>query len=406
MKKEILVSEKSIEEAVDYINSLEEKEFHKLSDKLFRDQFIIKLVISGYATEGELNVDLVGEIIHLTMIVWQSFINECAEVPIVTEGVMDRVIDEDFDMDVDFGKSLGLDLNDAEVSEKMERLNKKFSKKEVLNPEDLLKLLEDEGFHNFMPALLENLANLPQQYLESFIASEVIDLDNDYEPSDLANAQSVLRIIIKAFDTVVNQKPLMHIVKSQKTKTDLKISAPVRGSAYQIKISLDGIKPPIWRRVLVEDDISLDYLNIIIQDVMGWEGYHAYSFRIGNLVYSVVDEDDFGLMDYIDSEETLLRDVVKKEKQKFKYTYDFGDNWKHTILIEKILTYDKDQDYPVCLKGKRNCPPEDCGGIWGYQDFVEAISDKNHHEHEELLEWAGGEFDPEEFDIDEINTYL
>ena len=145
---------------------------------------------------------------------------------------------------------------------------------------------------------------------------------------------------------------------------------------------------------------------------MGWHGWHLYSFCIGNSLYGDgdgdvdFDEDDFGLMDCIDSEKTMLSNVVYKNKQKFKYKYDFDDKWQHTILIEKILPFDDYQDYPVCIKGKRACPPEECGGIWGYKNFLEAISDKKHIEHEKLLEWAGGEFDPEEFDLDEINDFL
>ena len=405
MKKEILVSEKSIEKAVDYIYSLKDKEFLELSDKILSEQFTIQTVITAYATEGELDAELVSKIIHLTMIIWQSFKNECQEVPTVSEGVIERVIEGDFDRDVDFGKSIGLDLNDAEVSKKIDRISKKFSKEESPNPEDILKLIEAEGLHNFMPALLENMANLPQAHLENYITSVVIDMDDDYGPSELAIVQSVLRIIIKSFDTVINHKPLMQVVKPQKKTTGLEKSDPTIGNVFQIKISLDGIKPPIWRRVLVEGDISLDDFHNIILDVMGWDGYHLYSFNIGNSYYSAVDESGFALED-MDSEETLLRDVVFKEKQKFKYTYDFGDDWRHTILIEKILPLDDNQDYPVCIKGKRNCPPEDCGGIWGYHNLLEAINNKNHPEHEELLEWAGGDFDPEEFDIDETNTYL
>jgi len=408
MKKEILVSEKSIEKADGYINSLNEKKYQGLSGEFLDEQPAIRMLLGTLMTEGGFDMGIVGEIMHLSTIIWQSFKNECGEVPVVNEGVIERIAEADLDRDIDFGKSLGLDLNDAEISEKIDRLSKKFSKEESPSHEDVLKLIEGEGLHNFIPALLENVANLPQANLENYITAEIIEMDDndEYGPTELANAQSVLRIIIKSFDTVINHKPLMQVVKPQKVTTGLEKSIPAKESSYQIKISLDGIKPPIWRRVLVEGDISLDDFHNIILDAMGWEGYHLYNFRINNSLYSVVDEDDFGLMDYIDSEEVKLSDVVYKEKQKFKYTYDFGDNWKHTILIEKILPFDDDQDYPVCIKGKRNCPPEDCGGIWGYQNLLEAIGDKNHPEHEELLEWAGGDFDPEEFSLDGINACL
>jgi hypothetical protein len=93
-------------------------------------------------------------------------------------------------------------------------------------------------------------------------------------------------------------------------------------------------------------------------------------------------------------------------KDKFRYVYDFGDNWRHDIVVEKVLDPEEGVKYPVCIGGKRNCPPEDVGGPWGYDDFLEAIQDPQHPEHESMLEWVGGSFDPEEFSIDEVNNVL
>jgi len=197
----------------------------------------------------------------------------------------------------------------------------------------------------------------------------------------------------------------MQVVKSARDSTISNRSNQKETNVYQVKISLDGIKPPIWRRLLVENDITLDEFHEIILDVMGWEGAHLYSFDIDGFTYESNYDEEFFTGDY-ETEEILLSDVIKREKQKFKYTYDFGDNWQHTIIIEKILPFDNEQDYPFCIKGKRNCPPEDCGGIWGYQNFLKAISDKNNPEREELLDWLGDEYDPEEFDIDQINSFL
>ncbi len=101
-----------------------------------------------------------------------------------------------------------------------------------------------------------------------------------------------------------------------------------------------------------------------------------------------------------------LSQVVSGERTRFAYIYDFGDYWRHKILIEKILRLEPDMQYPICIKGKRACPPEDCGGVGGYYDFLETIQDPNHPEHDETLEWVGGSFDPEAFDIDEINQEL
>ena len=94
------------------------------------------------------------------------------------------------------------------------------------------------------------------------------------------------------------------------------------------------------------------------------------------------------------------------EKYKFSYEYDFGDNWQHTVLVEKILPEEKGKHYPNCSKGKRACAPEDVGGAWGYVDFLEALQDAKHPDHEDMLEWVGGEFDPEEFDIKYVNERL
>jgi hypothetical protein len=101
-----------------------------------------------------------------------------------------------------------------------------------------------------------------------------------------------------------------------------------------------------------------------------------------------------------------LGQVAPREGLKFRYEYDFGDGWLHQVLVEKVLPPEPGQSYPVCVKGRRACPPEDVGGMWGYQDFLEAIQDPNHEEHEEYLEWVGGEFDPEAFDLDGVNVAL
>ncbi len=405
MKKEIQVSDKSIEKTVNYINSLEEREHQEFTKKFLDEQPAIRMLLSTLVTKGGLDMGIVSEIVHLSTIIWQSFKNECGEVPVVNEGVIERIVEGDFDRDIDFGKSLGLDFNDAEISKKIDRLSKKFSKEEPPNHEDVLKLIEEEGLHNFIPALLENMANLPQANLENYVTSEIVDMDDDYDTSELANTQSVLRVVIKSFDTVINHKPIMQIVKSEMDTTDTKQSNSAAKSVYQIRISIDNIQPPIWRRILVKDNITLDEFHEIIQITMGWEDYHLYNFRINNQHYSIPTDNFFEISDY-NSEEILLRSVVKKEKQKFRYTYDFGDNWQHTILIEKILPIDKNQKYPVCIKGKRACPPEDCGGVWGYENFRDAIEDEKHPEHKDMLEWIDDDFDPEEFDLNEINSFM
>ncbi len=176
-------------------------------------------------------------------------------------------------------------------------------------------------------------------------------------------------------------------------------------SIYQLKITLEEIRPPIWRRILVKNTTPLDQLHEIIQVVMGWENYHLHSFRISSTDYGVIDP-EWGMEDLENEAKFKLNKVVSGENFKFRYTYDFGDGWEHQILLEKILPVDPKQTYPVCIKGKRACPPEDCGGAWGYASLLEALADPQHPEHEDQLEWVGGEWNAESFDLEAVNAAL
>jgi hypothetical protein len=170
---------------------------------------------------------------------------------------------------------------------------------------------------------------------------------------------------------------------------------------YQLKVTLKGIRPPIWRRVQV-GDCTLGVLHQVIQAALGWTDSHLHSFEVGGEQYGEPDPESG-----VTSERRLeLSAIASAGVKKFTYTYDFGDNWEHTIEIEKTLPAEAGVRYPRCLTGKRACPPEDCGGPWGYADFLAAIQDPAHEGHEEMLEWAGGEFDPEEFDLDAVNAAL
>ena len=175
---------------------------------------------------------------------------------------------------------------------------------------------------------------------------------------------------------------------------------------YQIKVTLDVTHPPIWRRILVPGNTSLLKLHDILQIVMDWEDYHLHMYTIEGLIYGDPADDEYGDMGTLDEANYQLSQVIYGEGQRFTYEYDFGDSWDHTLLVEKILPPEKGFRYPFCLKGKRACPPEDVGGVWGYKNFLEAIHDPTHDEHEEYLAWVGGEFDPEAFDLEEINTRL
>lgn len=175
------------------------------------------------------------------------------------------------------------------------------------------------------------------------------------------------------------------------------------GSVYQLKVALREIKPPIWRRVRVPGDITLAKLHHVLQIVMGWTNSHLHKFTIGAVDYAEPDPD--GSLNFRSDRRARLNEVVRL-RQKFMYEYDFGDGWEHEIVVEQTLQPEPGAFYPVCLGGERACPPEDCGGIWGYAEFLEAIRDPNHPEHADMLGWAGGSFDPEVFDLDAVNREL
>jgi Plasmid pRiA4b ORF-3-like protein len=175
---------------------------------------------------------------------------------------------------------------------------------------------------------------------------------------------------------------------------------------YQIKVSLDDTHPPIWRRILVPAHTTLLKLHDILQIVMGWEDYHLHMFTIEGTIYGDPAHDEYGDLGTVDEARFKLNQVIYQEGQRLSYEYDFGDSWDHTLLVEKILPPQESVRYPLCLKGKRACPPEDVGGVWGYENFLEAIRNPGHDEHEEYLTWVGGEFDPEAFDLEEVNTRL
>ena len=172
---------------------------------------------------------------------------------------------------------------------------------------------------------------------------------------------------------------------------------------YVFKITLRHAKPPVWRRLLVPSGITLNQLHNIIQEAMGWYDCHLHSFRVGNLEYGIPDPDFSD--DMIDDTEVRIDSIFKKESQKILYTYDFGDDWEHDILFEE-RTENPDQG-AFLLAGKRACPPEDCGGIWGYQNILKILRKKNlSQDDRELLEWLGDNYDPEELEIEEINEIL
>jgi hypothetical protein len=179
-----------------------------------------------------------------------------------------------------------------------------------------------------------------------------------------------------------------------------------QSETYQLKITLRYIRPPIWRRIEVPSDVTLDELHLILQAAMGWTNSHLHQFKVGKIYYGEPSIDEFSDLNLKDESKARLHRVLSRPKQKMIYEYDFGDGWEHEILLEKVLQPDSGVRYPRCLGGARACPPEDCGGTGGYMNFLEAISDPEHEEHDEYLDWIGGEFDPEKFDAGEFESAL
>lgn len=175
-------------------------------------------------------------------------------------------------------------------------------------------------------------------------------------------------------------------------------------SIHQLKVTLRGIRPPIWRRIQVPSTINLRRLHDVIQETMGWTQSHLYAFEIDGEQYGEPSRDDD--LPMRSAKSTQLRRIAPEAGGRLLYTYDFGDDWEHLVQVEKVLPPEPGVAYPRCVAGKRACPPEDVGGIWGYQEFLEAIKDPDHEEHESMLEWVGGEFDPEAFDPRAVNVAL
>ncbi len=173
--------------------------------------------------------------------------------------------------------------------------------------------------------------------------------------------------------------------------------------AIQFKVQLRYIRPPIWRRVLLPDNATLGDLHQVIQIVMGWYNCHMHSFRIGGVYYSSGDVD----LEMENEDSVSLGEVFTRAKQKFMYEYDFGDSWEHEVVAEKFHPFDPAAKYPVCLGGARACPPEDCGSFPGYMNILEALSAKKPtRDQKELLEWLDEDYDPEHFDLEEVNSDL
>jgi hypothetical protein len=176
-------------------------------------------------------------------------------------------------------------------------------------------------------------------------------------------------------------------------------------AVLQLRIELDDLEPHIWRQVLVPDTITLPKLHRVIQVAMGWTDSHLHEFVIRRQSYGTPDPDWGGFDDLVSEKRVALADALGAAR-KFTYLYDYGDNWRHTIKVQKRLPFDPDGTYPRCIDGAYACPPEDVGGVPGYADLLDVLSDPNHEEHQNLLDWCGSGFDPLAFDLATVNKKL
>ncbi len=172
---------------------------------------------------------------------------------------------------------------------------------------------------------------------------------------------------------------------------------------------MQGAKPPIWREIIVPEDYTFFNLHVAIQDAMGWTDSHLHQFFIGNpskgqTKYIAWPNPDMEVD--MDEREIEINRFLKKEKDSVFYEYDFGDGWTHRIELKKILGLDQKSRYPQIVAGKNACPPEDCGGLWGYYDLIEIINNPKHEEREDVMDWLGIEnpedFKPGYFDKDKV----
>jgi hypothetical protein len=173
---------------------------------------------------------------------------------------------------------------------------------------------------------------------------------------------------------------------------------------YLMKIQLLDIEPKIWRRVVVPADITLDRLHDVIQIVMGWTNSHLHTFTIGKKRYTEFRESK---EDGLECGRYRLVDLIKQKGRSFRYLYDFGDGWEHELTIEENNYFIPERGIELtCLNGERACPPEDVGGVPGYVEFCKILQDPHHEEYKTYMEWSGGDYDSEKFDVNSVNLEL
>lgn len=176
----------------------------------------------------------------------------------------------------------------------------------------------------------------------------------------------------------------------------------------RLRITLLDVEPAVWRVVEVAASVRLPQLHDVIQRAMGWEDCHLWQFKIDGVEYEVEEPGGFGFGQRrtVSPARDTLAQATGGRRITFEYLYDFGDNWVHKVKVEKVLSPEDAAEYPRCVDGVGACPPEDCGGPWGYRNMLEALNDPKHEEHEDFLDWLDGPWDATAFDLAATNRAL
>ncbi len=174
-------------------------------------------------------------------------------------------------------------------------------------------------------------------------------------------------------------------------------------SVHALRVELLHVEPVVWRRCVLPSETKLRKFNRMLETVMGWEGYHLHMFEVAGLRFGQPDEFS---TDIIDERQLTLEQLLPGVGSQLQWSYDFGDGWEHVVAVEAIEAPSPDVRYPICTAGERACPPEDCGGVWGYQELRDALADPTHAEHEHLRDWVGAGFDPDAFDQMSVTALL
>lgn len=263
-------------------------------------------------------------------------------------------------------------------------------------PLDELERATAADLESVSPKLRKKLAKTGAAFTIAEVAGLVMSFAESFLDAQLRHQVEMLRIVKKLMDCLHANIVVPNLLTEAKAK-----KPKATGTVFQFKITLLGVKPAIWRRIQVTD-CTLDKLHEYIHTSMGWTNSHLHRFEIGKKRYAdpMLMEEDMEEFGYKDSTTTMLSDIVPKNRRRmrFLYEYDFGDCWGHEVVFEGCPKAEVGGKFPVCLEGERACPPEDCGGWPGYANLLEALGDKKHAEHESMMEWIGGWFDPEEFD--------